>query len=321
MAEKVKTRGTIDLDLRNSGDITKIAIICEALGSETRLNILKKLQNPPYVYTITELIKITDIPCTTLLHHLGILEKAGIIRITYKSSSHGNARLVQRSMRGLNLRFYYSAGSNRKENIKQDIQTMKIGNFVKFSGNDFNFATKDVHYQKLGTNCYVSQRFDALLIYTLNGMITYYFSNIIAKTHTISELSISLELSSEAPYYDNDYLSDITFYINQIEVGTYTSQGDYGDRKGLLNPSWWPSTNSQYGKLVTLKVDENGSYLNGNKIDNDTTIKKFHLEIDNKIEFSFGNKLTSKNIGGFNLFGSRFGDYPQDIILILSYKD
>ena len=34
-----------------------------------------------------------------------------------------------------------------------------------------------------------------------------------------------------------------------------------------------------------------------------------------------GNKDNADNVGGFNLFGKRFGDYNQDIIMNLIYDD
>ncbi len=43
------------------------------------------------------------------------------------------------------------------------------------------------------------------------------------------------------------------------------------------------------------------------------------IKINARIELKFGNKPTATNLGGFNVFGKRFGDYPQDISLALSY--
>ena len=42
---------------------------------------------------------------------------------------------------------------------------------------------------------------------------------------------------------------------------------------------------------------------------------------NNKIfKFAFGVKPNAKNRGGINVFGSKFGDYRQHIILTVSYK-
>ena len=63
-------RNVIELNLEKEGDLARIAGLCEALGNETRLNILRYLQTPPYIFTIKQLVKALGIPTTTLLFHL-----------------------------------------------------------------------------------------------------------------------------------------------------------------------------------------------------------------------------------------------------------
>ena len=115
-------------------------------------------------------------------------------------------------------------------------------------------------------------------------------------------------------------MSDITFWINGKELTTYVSEGDYGDRRGFLNPSWWPDVNTQYGKLVNITVNEKGVFVNGNETPSRRRLKDLDLSEGNKIVLSFGNKDTAEHVGGFNVFGSGFGDYPQDICLNLKYE-
>jgi len=51
-----------------------------------------------------------------------------------------------------------------------------------------------------------------------------------------------MEISSEAPSYNNNYPSDIVFSLKKIELGTWTSPGDFGDKRGNFNPQWWPES-------------------------------------------------------------------------------
>ena len=118
-----------------------------------------------------------------------------------------------------------------------------------------------------------------------------------------------------ARYYDNDYKSDITFWINDKEICTLTTKGDYGDRRGKLNPDWWPSINTQYGELTTIKINENGIYLKDILVNKGITIKDLDITNNTFIKISLGNKNFALNKGGFNIFGSEFGDYPQNIIV------
>ncbi len=307
------------LDIINDSDIPKIAELCAALGSETRLKILKLMQTPPYIKTVPQLVRETGIPTTTLLHHLEKMEKAELIYIRYKSSTHGTLRIITRDLKGADLRFYYNENTEKK-NSDTEIQTLRVGQFADFSGEDCSFVTKDKHFHMLGTNCFLPERFDAELLYSPNGTATYFFSNNAAKYFKVTELCFEMELCSEAPYYDNNYLSDITFWINGKEIATYTSSGDFGDRRGLLNPSWWSSSNTQYGKLVSLSVTEEGATLNGIVSERKVRLSDLQIEQGNKLVFKFGNKSTALNVGGFNVFGRHFGDYPQDICLKITYE-
>lgn len=72
-------------------------------------------------------------------------------------------------------------------------------------------------------------------------------------------LEISMELSSNAPMYRENFKSDIYVGLGETELGVWTSPGDYGARRGRFNPSWWSDTSSQYGLLKTWRVDNPGS--------------------------------------------------------------
>lgn len=320
MADFQDPANIVSLDLENDDEIPKMATLCDALGSEVRLKILRHLQAPPYIFTVTQLVKTLKIPTTTLLFHLEKLQKANIVNISYKSSTHGTQRLISRKLHGANLLFYYVQEQEQKA-VTSFVQTIGVGQFNDFVGGNFNFCTADSHYTSLSDNCYYPERFNAQLVYTPNGQITYRFSNQTAKLYPVLELSLTLELCSEAPYFDNNYLSDITFWINDKELATYTCTGDFGDRRGLLNPEWWSSANTQYGILLTLTVNGQGVFINGIKMPSKFTLNDLELAKGNKTEVRLGNKPTAVNVGGFNLFGRQFGDHPQDITLVMKYED
>ena len=92
----------------------------------------------------------------------------------------------------------------------------------------------------------------------------------------IEELSCSLEICSEAPYFRDVWPSDITFHFNNIEVATYKSPGDFGGRQGKLTPSWWPINSTQFGLLKTISINSEGSFLDFVKV-SDVTINDIKL--------------------------------------------
>ena len=75
-----------------------------------------------------------------------------------------------------------------------------------------------------------------------------------------------MELScSEAQGYNNNWPSDITLWIDHKEVGTFTSPGDFGGKRGVRNPIWWSETLTQYGEFYRLVINEDGCFINGEK--------------------------------------------------------
>lgn len=317
-------RGNAELDLtiENENDIPLIAKICEALGNETRLRILKILQLEEFhQITVPALSRKLGIPKTTLLHHLHKMEAMNLISIYYTSADHKTSRTVGRDMKSAKITFYYNPHDPVARTDMIATQSIGVGQFVDFVGRSLSFATREENFHLITDRCFMPERFAAQQLCAAKGRISYLFNNDTARYHTVTEISISLEICSEAPYYDNNYLSDITFWINGHEIATYLSDGDYGGRKGNLNPAWWPKENTQYGKLVNLSVTENGVLLNGKPTSSPLRLSALKLHEGNKIEFMLGNKDTAEHMGGFNLFGKEFGDYQQDIVLQMYYKD
>ncbi len=311
----------VTLSLEQVEDIDAIANICNALGDIDRLNILKQLQTPPYLKSVSDLQKATKIPKSTLIRHLQKLEEANVISALYRSSSTGTTRVFQRDMRKFCLNLYYKGDPIPMQNEVRYVESMGVGQYTDFIGDSLGFSTAERSYHFITENCFTNKRFDAQIVYCTTGRITYYFSNKTAKYHELTSLTLSLEICSEAPYFDDDYLSDITFWINHKEILTYLSDGDYGDHRGKLNPDWWPNTNSQYGKLITITISNQEVLLNGKRIESRFRLKDLNLQKGNKIVLTVGNKDTCEHPGGFNIFGQGFGDYAQDINLIFTFVE
>ena len=49
------------------------------------------------------------------------------------------------------------------------------------------------------------------------------------------------------------------------------------------------------------------------------TIEMLGIMPDRPIVLKIGNKEDAQYVGGFNLFGKKFGDYPQDLVMSLEY--
>ena len=123
-----------------------------------------------------------------------------------------------------------------------------------------------------------------------------------------------MELSSEVPGTAADWPSDITVSVNGIDIGTWTSPGDFGDKRGVYTPDWWKLRGSQYGKLKSWRVTGDGTYVDGMKI-SPISLKELDLGNHHSIRLRIGVKDDAKHPGGINIFGRGFGNYDQDIVL------
>jgi predicted transcriptional regulator len=180
------------------------------------------------------------------------------------------------------------------------------------------------HERNLGENdnpaaFYDPSRFQAQLLWFQQGYVEYRFSSYEITGREVRCMAISFEACSEAPNYRKDWPSDITVSINGVELGTWCCPGDFGGRQGRCTPEWWLPSSTQYGLLKRWKVMADGCYLDDVRI-SDVTLEQLHLTDKPYIAVRIGVKPDAVHQGGINLFGERFGDHNQAIVMRLDCK-
>ncbi|MBR5560712.1 MAG: transcriptional regulator, partial [Clostridia bacterium] len=158
----------------------------------------------------------------------------------------------------------------------------------------------------------------AQMLWFHSGELEYRFSLGEIDPAQVAFLEFSMEISSNAPMYREDFKSDIHVSVNGVTLGTWTSPGDYGGRRGRLNPSWWSDTSSQFGLLKTWRVDGEHSLLDGEVISG-VTLADLNLSGSDYIALRVGVHAGSEHVGGLNLFGDQFGDFAQGIVMRAGY--
>ena len=162
-------------------------------------------------------------------------------------------------------------------------------------------------------------RVKAGLIWFEKGTVQYQFpNNSFNSVRPVRKVEVSMELSSETPGTNPDWPSDITLEINNHSAGTWTSPGDFGDKRGKYTPEWWKLEGSQYGILTTWSVTEAGTFINGEKA-SETRVADLELDEHHSIRISVGVREDSDHVGGINIFGRGFGNSDQDIVLKLFF--
>ena len=293
-------------------DNNKLLDIAHALSSPQRLEILQLLNTRSM--SVKELSIITNTPLSSTLLNINILENAGLINVEETFTKKGKSKLCSRNVDKVDISIYKPT-INVNNSLTIEIP---IGNYSSYDipyNIGCGIATKE-HTIGIDNNTDVffsDERFKAGYIWFTKGFLEYRLSNKNIPSK-LSKISITFEVCSEAPFYRNDWKSDISMFLNNHEIGTWTSLGDYGGRRGKNNPKWWSDALTQFGVLTTWEIRNDGTYVNDQKISNFKIID-LNIKENDFLSLKFGVKDDAKYCGGISLFGKTFGDYNQDIIV------
>ncbi len=290
--------------------------LLKALSSEKRLAILSFLGDRPVnVNDIASALNMAPSSATT---HIQILEQADLIRTEVIPATHGLQKLCARTYDDVHIRLE----RNHINSHESFSITMPVGQYFDFDAHPTcGLTTENGLIGLLDTpaSFYEPSHVSAQLLWFRYGHVSYRFPNHLPSGASPLRLDISAEMCSEAPLHHLNWPSDITMWINGLEVGTWTSPADYGGERGLLTPDWWESKDSQYGQLKIWSVNLEGTCVDGRLV---SPVCLADLKIEQKpyIEVRIGVKPDAMNVGGLNLFGEHFGNYPQPIVLRVDFQ-
>ena len=287
----------------------------KALGSDTRIQILNILLENEQM-SMNQLATELNISNGALTGHIKKLEECGLINISNESAGHGNQKMCSVTQDRIIVDI------KKPIDYKNVFETeIKVGQFYRHQvWPTCGIATRESVIGELDDIRYFNHpdRFTANILWFTKGYVEYTIPNLIPSNQRITQLSISAELSSEAPGIDNNWPSDISFYINDTKIGMWTSPGDFGDVHGMFTPQWWPQNWNQYGLLKLLVINDYGTYIDGLKISDVSTLS-LHLDYNSDIRLRLAVENDSEHVGGITLYGKSFGNYDQDIRVAINY--
>lgn len=290
--------------------------VFKALGSEIRIEIIKQLllNNELSMKELADKINITK---GALTSHIKKLEDARLIKVTNEANGHGNTKncnvYVDKILIDLVTKDF-------EHNVYEE--EILIGHY-----NDFEvlptcgLATTDHIIGEVDDQRYFAHpdRYNSSILWFTKGYVEYIIPNFIPAGQKIDKITISAELSSEAPGSNNDWPSDIHMYINGVKIGVWTSPGDYGGIRGIFTPRWWETNWNQYGLLKQIVVSRKGTFIDGLKI-SDVTMSDLDLDYRSGIKLKLEVPSDTKHVGGLTIFGKGFGNYNQDINIRIEYS-
>lgn len=314
---KVIGEKNLEFNLATPGHKPSIVAIGKALSSPARIDILNLIKTKPL--SLQEISRLLQIPLSSTAMHIRCLEDAGLVITENQPGIRGSMRVCMCHFLCFHLEAYDADIDAVDHSILYD---MPIGNYYSFdvvptcglAGLDGVIDSFDNP-----VSFYSADRLNAQLIWFNQGFLEYRFPNKVNPLLTLQELSFTLELCSEAPGYSEHWPSDITFSINEQEIGTFTCPGDFGVRRGMLTPDIWPMGRTQYGMLTTISLRPDGGYINESLVNPKTDLNSVGLDEHPYISFKVCIREDATNVGGVNIFGEKYGDYPQGISMRVVY--
>jgi predicted transcriptional regulator len=290
------------------------ADVLRGLASPVRVKILRALHVSGGL-NVNDIASRLELPQSTVSSNLQILEEAGLIKTETQKARKGNQKICRAIYDEVLVMFKEDVAATKPDMIEV---AMPVGLYTScevsapcgLCSTDGIIGLLDVPDTFLDPS-----RMRAGLMWFTRGFVEYQFPNNARLSKTdIEAMEFSFEISSEVPGTATDWPSDITVTVNQKDVGTWTSPGDFGDQRGVYTPDWWTLRGSQYGKLKTWRVAKDGTYVDGVKI-SPVSLKDLDVSTHHSIRLRIGVKANARHPGGVNIFGRGFGNYDQDIVL------
>ncbi len=290
--------------------------IFKALGSNIRIDIIKILRENNGM-SMNDLASRLNITNGALTGHIKKLEDCGLVSITSESSGHGNQKICSVHLDKILIDL-----DSPEEEVNVYQTELKVGHYSNYevyptcglsSPSAVVGEVDDIRYFAH------PDRYNADILWFSKGYVEYIIPNFIPFSQKIDKITISAELGSEAPSVNDVWPSDISFYLNDTFLGSWTSPGDFGDVKGLFTPDWWYPNWNQYGMLKLLVINKRGTFIDGLQI-SDVTIRDLNLTDKSTIRLKLAVNDDSNYVGGLTIYGKNFGNYNQDINVRINYS-
>lgn len=288
--------------------------VYEALASGVRLQIIRLLAEKPR--NVKELAQALGLSSAIMSMHVKKLERAGLIQTEVSRFNGGIQKICTFVFQSIHINLPELHDEDRRFH-----ETMvPVGQYTDFLIQPTcGLSTLDRVIGHFDDPRYFlePERVNARILWLTEGYLEYKVPNYLLSSQQPEELEISMELGSEAPGINEHWPSDISFFVNGIHVGVWTSPGDFGGRKGRFTPKWWSLNVGQYGLLKMLRITKEGTFMDGSRI-SEVTLEELNIR-QSQWTFRVAVPDDAEHIGGLTLFGAGFGNYDQDILFRLYY--
>jgi predicted transcriptional regulator len=293
--------------------------LLKGLSSPVRIKILRLLHaNGPM--NVNEISAALRLPQSTVATNVQVLEGAELIRTETSKASKGQQKICSARFDEVVIRLDGAPAQQQDNRIEV---AMPLGLYTSYQvaapcglcSTEGVIGLLDVPDFFLDPS-----RMRAALIWFGRGYVEYKFpNNAKIAGAEIEAIEFSMEISSEVPGTNAEWPSDISLWVNDVRIGTWTSPGDFGDRRGKFTPRWWKLEGSQYGRLTSWTVSRRGCFVDGKRVSR-VTLGELDLAAHHSIRLKIGIDEKAARPGGLNIFGRGFGNHDQDIVMRLHLR-
>src|SRR5258708_9856405 len=240
--------------------------IVRGLASPVRVRILRLLRRrgPLNVNQISEAL---GLPQSTIATNIQILEESELIDTEIGRARKGQQKICVARFDEIVIRLDGEETSRQKDIIEVEMP-LGLDTSYNVSATCGICSTEGIMGVLDVPDLFLDPcRVQAALIWFGRGHVEYKFPNNAKVLNVrVEALEFALELSSEVPGTNANWPSDISLWVNDVKVGTWTSPGDYGDRRGIHTPRWWKLEGSQYGALTQWHISSKGTFMSAEKL-------------------------------------------------------
>jgi predicted transcriptional regulator len=294
--------------------------VVRGLASPVRLQILHLLRRRGPM-NVNQISRALGLPQSTVATNIQALEAPGLIQTELAKATKGQQKICAARFDEIVIRLDGSAAQPQDDLIEV---AMPLGLYTAYQVSaPCGLCSTEGIIGLLDVPDYFldPQRMQAALVWFGRGYLEYKFPNNAKILDAgIAMIEYSMELSSEVPGTNSDWPSDISLWVNDTRIGTWTSPGDFGDQRGIYTPRWWKLEGSQYGRLTTWRITAQGCFVDGVKISG-VTLDELDLPSHHSIRLRIGIDEDARHPGGVNVFGRGFGNYDQDILMRIYLGD
>jgi predicted transcriptional regulator len=283
--------------------------VYEALASEVRLRIIDLL-NVREMH-IKELAAALHLSSAIVSSHVVKLQKANIVSSKMKRIDGGTYKFCSLSANYFQIKL---AGSNAVARKVVEV-SVPVGHYTDLQatpGCGFMATDRVIGFCDDSRSFHDPVHANAGVLWLAKGYVEYKVPNYLFRDKAMQEIEISMEIGSEAPHVNEKWAADLTFTLNNRELGRWTGPGDPSKLRERLTPGYWKHDANRSGLLKVLRINASGTFMDGQQISEvtlaDICWKEEHWTL----------RLTAADVnrrrGRLALYGCGSGNYEQDIV-------